>query len=725
MDFATHPPVSGGQPVALQGGQVLAGRYRVAAFLGSGSVGEVYEAEDLELSERIALKVLHPGADDEPVLRRFKQEIQLARRVTHPNVCRTYDLAYHCEEPGASAKVPPRLRVFLTMELLRGETLADRLAGKGRMTPDEALPTVRQVAAALSAAHAAGVVHRDLKSGNIFLVESPAGTRAVVTDFGLAGSSGEAGSENGGLMGSPAYMAPEQVRNEAATPATDLYALGVVLYEMVTGELPFIGTSAFFTAMKRLNEPAPPPNDRVTALDPAWNAAILRCLERQPADRFATADELIDALTPPAEAPAPPPAPSLPLPALFSRMASPAVWGRAAACLLFLAAGFLALLTPRLAVRPPETSRPEPTRESVERRNHLTEVLAQERERGDTAAEAKTQRELAEIARLEGDLPTALRGYQRVVSLLRGTGDRHGLSEALQSTAAISYDLGDPDGARGGWEESLALSRRAGDRAGIAGSLHGLAGIDRLGGDLAAAQAKYEDAFALYSALGQPLQQASMLHEIGRLYELRSESKRALEAFALALDICGAPGSCPLEAAVLNDVGRAYGMLGNPLTSRASHRRSLELSRATHNRTEEARALIGLGEADIDLRDSRTAQAHFKEALAIFHHLGNRNRETDAISGIARSLAADGDYQGALSKYKDSRAVRLELGERLFANDNLLAMAELALSFDRPTEAAAAAREAARMFRELGVPQSEARAAAVLARCQIAGRLSS
>jgi serine/threonine protein kinase len=715
MDYATHPPVSGGQPVALQGGQVLAGRYRVTAFLGSGSVGEVYEAEDLELGERIALKVLHPGADDEPVLRRFKQEIQLARRVTHPNVCRTYDLAYHCEEPGMSADASPRLRVFLTMELLRGETLADKLAGQGRMTPAEMLPIVRQVAAALTAAHTAGVVHRDLKSGNIFLMTSPAGTRAVVTDFGLAGSSGEAASVNGELMGSPAYMAPEQVRNEVATPATDIYALGVVLYEMVTGELPFIGSSAFYTAVKRLKEPPPPPHGKVPSLDPAWNAAILRCLELEPADRFATAEDVIGALTPSAA----PPARLLPP----REARSSALWYRAAACLLFLAIGFFALLTPRMPVGQPVVSRPEPAPESSERRNRLTEVLARAREHGDTATEMKTQRELAELTRSQGDLLTALRGYRRLVTLLRATGDRHGLSEALQNMAAISYDLGDPEGARGAWEESLVLSRQTGDRRGIAGALHGLAGIDRLGGKLAAAQEKYEKAFALYSALRQPLQEASILHEIGRNDVLRHEPERALGVFARALDICGTP--CPLQSAALNDIGKAYRMLGDPLTSRTNHVLALTLSRAAHNRTEEARALVGLGDAALDLADSRTAKGLFQDAFAIFHQLGNRNRETDALSGLARSLAAEGNYQGALSKYEESRTVRLELGERLFANDNLLAIAELAIAFGHPTEAAAAAREAARVFRELGVPQSEAKAASVLARCQIAGRINS
>ncbi|HEX7180920.1 MAG TPA: serine/threonine-protein kinase, partial [Thermoanaerobaculia bacterium] len=293
-------PAAGEISSSLASGQILAGRYRIAAFLGAGAVGEVYEAEDLELGSRVAVKILRPGiAGDDRAFRRFKQEIQLARRVTHPNVCRTYDLVYHREPAGGPS------RVFLTMELLRGETLADRLARRGRMEPAEALPVVRQIAEALSAAHAAGVVHRDLKTSNVFLVDHPAGMRAVVTDFGLAWSTEQDASAAtltvaGEMLGSPAYMAPEQVRGDTATPATDVYAFGVVLYEMVTGELPFLGKSAFYTALKRLQEPPPSPRDKVPGLDPGWESVILRCLEREPADRFASVEEAVRGLLVPA-----------------------------------------------------------------------------------------------------------------------------------------------------------------------------------------------------------------------------------------------------------------------------------------------------------------------------------------------------------------------------------------------------------------------------------------
>jgi len=287
------------QDFSLASGRVLASRYRIVSFLGRGAVGEVYEAEDLELGGEIAVKVLRPEiAGDERVLQRFKREIQLARRVTHPNVCRVFDLIHHHGEEGSGA---PAERVFLTMELLRGETLEQRLAREGRLSTAEALPVIGHIAAALEAAHTNGVVHRDLKSGNVFLVPTASGTRAVVTDFGLAWSTvHEEGSvtltATGELVGSPAYMAPEQVRGEEATPATDIYAFGVVMFEMITGELPFVGKSAFYTALKRLQEPAPSPRVHLSDLDPAWETTILRCLEREPADRFKTVRHVVRSL---------------------------------------------------------------------------------------------------------------------------------------------------------------------------------------------------------------------------------------------------------------------------------------------------------------------------------------------------------------------------------------------------------------------------------------------
>jgi serine/threonine protein kinase/tetratricopeptide (TPR) repeat protein len=279
-------------------GDIIAQRYRVSRFIARGGMGEVYEADDLELRERVALKTVRSEvAGDTLAVERFKREIQLARKVTHPNVCRIFDVSHHRPE-GDGAGV-----IFLTMELLVGETLAERLRQAGPLQPGAALPIARQVADALQAAHQAGVVHRDLKPGNVMLVEGRGSLRAVVTDFGLARL--ESGSEDqqglaltaAGVVGTPAYLAPEQVEGKEITPAVDIYAFGIVLYEMLTGTVPFIGDTALSTAVKRLQQAAPSPRDHVPGLDRRWEAAILRCLAREPAERFATAPAAVEAIS--------------------------------------------------------------------------------------------------------------------------------------------------------------------------------------------------------------------------------------------------------------------------------------------------------------------------------------------------------------------------------------------------------------------------------------------
>jgi eukaryotic-like serine/threonine-protein kinase len=285
---------------ALEPGDVLAGRFRVVRFLAQGGTGEVYEACDLELGTSIAVKTIRPYiAGDPQSAERFRREVLLARQVTHPNVCRLFDLFRQTDgvakPPGSGAGD----LLFLSMELLTGETLAARLK-QGRMSTREALPLIEQMAAGLSAAHGVGIVHRDFKSGNVMLVPTGSGSfRAVVIDFGLARSA-QAGLDSltgsGGMVGTWAYMAPEQVAGEEISRAADIYALGVVMYEMVTGTRPFQGDLPITVAVKRLQERPPSPRAHVPNLDGRWERAILRCLERRPEDRFASAEEVVRAV---------------------------------------------------------------------------------------------------------------------------------------------------------------------------------------------------------------------------------------------------------------------------------------------------------------------------------------------------------------------------------------------------------------------------------------------
>ncbi|MEZ5314398.1 MAG: serine/threonine-protein kinase [Thermoanaerobaculia bacterium] len=276
-------------------GELVAGRYRVLRFIARGGMGEVYEAEDLELRQTVALKTVHSrDARQALAVERFKREIHLARRVTHPNVCRIYDVGYHTFPAGEPM-------IFLSMELLEGETLSQRLKRTGPLTTEEALPLVSQMIDALAAAHAAGVVHRDFKSENVFLVPGPDGLRVVVTDFGVARgveydefAAGVTVAD--AAVGTPAYMAPEQIEGGAITPSIDQYALGVVMFEAVTGQLPFAGETPIATAVKRLTQPAPSPREMVPGLDPLWVEVIERCLARQPADRFPSLRQVRQAL---------------------------------------------------------------------------------------------------------------------------------------------------------------------------------------------------------------------------------------------------------------------------------------------------------------------------------------------------------------------------------------------------------------------------------------------
>ncbi|MEO1368692.1 MAG: serine/threonine-protein kinase, partial [Acidobacteriota bacterium] len=286
-------------------GDLIADRYEVMRFIARGGIGEVYEVRDRQLGERLALKMLQAHESlDEVARERFRREIQLARRVTHPNVCRLYDAGLH----GSGADSQP----FCTMELLAGHTLHEHIERHGAMSEEESLPMLRQMARGLEAAHAKGIIHRDFKSNNVMLVpvdsardsraQADGPWRVVLTDFGLARPETDDDptlfrtDHSGGVTGTLAFMAPEQLREAPPTLSADLYALGVVLFHMVTGELPFTGSTPINAMVRRLQEPAPSPRERVPTLDRRWEAAILRLLERAPEDRFSTAGEVVDAV---------------------------------------------------------------------------------------------------------------------------------------------------------------------------------------------------------------------------------------------------------------------------------------------------------------------------------------------------------------------------------------------------------------------------------------------
>ena len=267
----------GGASLPSQGrflpGALLAARYRIVALVGKGGMGEVYRADDLILGQSVALKFLPEAAsDNEELLNRFRNEVRMARRVSHANVCRVYDVG---EAEG---------QTFLSMEYVDGEDLASLLRRIGRVPPDKAVEIARQLCAGLAAAHREGVLHRDLKPANIML---DGRGHAVLTDFGLAALGDQIRSPEV-RSGTPAYMAPEQLAGREVTGKSDLYALGLVLYEIFTGRRAFEAETLAEIVRVRNEKPVSNPSSWVKDLDPAVERVIMRCLEADPAKRPAS-----------------------------------------------------------------------------------------------------------------------------------------------------------------------------------------------------------------------------------------------------------------------------------------------------------------------------------------------------------------------------------------------------------------------------------------------------
>src|SRR6478736_266415 len=274
-------------------GALVADRYEVRRFIARGGMGEVYEAYDRQLQERVALKTVSSSASDSPrAIRDLKAEVQLARRVTHAHVCRIYDLGTHTLKNGGVVH-------FLTMEFVEGETLGQILRARGALTLDRCDQFARGLLQGLAAAHAAGILHRDFKSDNVMVRRNDGGRLTpVILDFGLARHLDErsrARSSGQTMVGTLAYMAPEQVEGAPLSKATDIYAFGVVWFEMLTGKLPF-ANSPQRGALERLTKPPNAPSVLNREVPRMVDAAVLRCLARSPTQRFQTAQGVLDAL---------------------------------------------------------------------------------------------------------------------------------------------------------------------------------------------------------------------------------------------------------------------------------------------------------------------------------------------------------------------------------------------------------------------------------------------
>jgi eukaryotic-like serine/threonine-protein kinase len=261
---------------------IVDGRYRIVRRLGSGGMADVYEAEDTQLGRHVAIKLLHRRfAEDDEFVERFRREASAAAGLSHPNIVQVFDRGEWDST------------YYIAMELLEGRNLKQVVREHGPLEPALAVDIVLQILKAARFAHRRGIVHRDIKPHNVIV---DADGRAKVTDFGIARAGASDMTETGSIMGTAQYLSPEQAQGHPVDARSDLYSIGVVLYELLTGVPPFDADSAVTIALKQVAEDPVPPMQRSPAVTPALDAVVMRALRKEPAERFQDADEFIAAL---------------------------------------------------------------------------------------------------------------------------------------------------------------------------------------------------------------------------------------------------------------------------------------------------------------------------------------------------------------------------------------------------------------------------------------------
>jgi eukaryotic-like serine/threonine-protein kinase len=685
----------------LAAGFLLAGRYRILELVGVGGMGMVYRAQDEQLDLPVAVKVLRPDlAQERQRLERFKQELVLARQVSHPNVVRTHDL-------GSDGEI-----VFLTLDFVRGRSLGELLADEGRLAPDRAVDIARQIAAALAAAHAAGVVHRDLKPGNVLLDEAG---RAAISDFGVARSlAGPGRTLPGAVIGTLDYLSPEQARGEEVDGRADLYALGLLLYEMLTGKLPFAGGSDAEMLAQRLTGVTRDLSTAGVRVPRQLAAIVRRLLQRDRARRYQSAQEVLDDLdrlgrfVPPAW-----------------RWAAPAVGG----VLVFFALVLLGwAVRERIHRARPE---PAPQRAAAAARHSVALLpLADETGRGDLAWVATGLPEMLAASLAEGPRLRVLdsqRTFRTLESLKLSPGPLSGaearrLAELLDADRLVSgraraaggrlridlsltaTDL--PDGPvqwlhaevepaeafrlvdqlAAGLRTRLALppapaapavSRSV---AALAAYATGRASLRR--GDSLAAVTSLERAVASdpgFSAAWVELARAR--DALGRREAAREaarrasetlapgESRSAFEAQAVEARLLGRPEKAqeilarlveryPGDAEARVELAEAYGEQGNVQSAIATLERAVQL--APHH----PRAWFLLGKNSILAGNARRAiDDYLVHALVVQNQLGSEEGRADVLNAFGVAFRNLGDMERAAESYQQAAAIRRRIGD--------------------------------------------------------------
>jgi len=667
-----------GSPRVFADGQLVAGRYRIAGYVGHGGMGEVYQARDLELNETVALKTLLPGiASNAAMVARFKQEIALSRKVLHPNVCGAFDLDRHPAE--GSAEI-----LFLTMPFLPGETLARKLEREGPMRVADARPLVEQMAEALDAAHRAKVIHRDFKPGNVMLVPSAEGVRAVVTDFGLARSfvtpADTTATLSARLEGTLDYMAPELLTGAVATFGSDVYALGMVVYKMVTGALPFAADTPLAGAILRSKAPVPPPRTTAPDLDPNWERAILRALERNPARRFTRASHFLQALR------GEPVSNTVRLPAMTGRR-----WLGTAVAAAAVAGALLGWQSWMRA-----RNRPSPEAQALYLKGigdieaganfAATKALGEAVQRAPRYAPAHAR--LAE-AWIELEMPEKASEQM----LLARREDTAGLSHAERlrleaidlsitrefAAAVEKYEQLAKIGAGEGAEPALDLGR-AYEKAGKPGKA--IDSYRRAAEGPAPNPAAWLRLGLLYSRTSQPAKADEAFGQAERLYQMtsslegltevayqrgmaltrRGDLRAAMEYLEKAGGIARTAGNVPQELNAKLQLAVDSYALGDAAAAERLAREALDMAQANQMDGVAVRGTVALGNAYQRKSDFAAAERYYQQALTLAEHNGSRQLVAYAHVSLAglydqvnRPAEASREAQAALTFYEPNR----------------------------------------------------------------------
>lgn len=659
-------------------------------------MSDVYEVEDLQLGERVALKTIRPEITiDAHARERFKREIHYAKRVTHPNVCRIHDLGSHRE---GDSEV-----LFLTMELLTGDTLREHLGVNGRMPRAIALPLVIQMADALAAAHSTGIIHRDFKTSNVMLVDAGGIRRAIVTDFGIALASvpNDDGSltETGKLVGTPAYMAPEQLIGGKLTPATDIYALGLVIYEMVAGRKPFEGKTPLDSAMKRLHETPASPSVYAPDLDASWTAVIMRCLERDPERRFQSALEIVEALTGPARS------------ATLERIQaiSKKKTTRVTVALVTIAVIVVAALSVVWAV-----GRHRPSAAALRWYEQGTRAL-----RDGTSFTAMNA--LDEAVRLDPKFALAHARLAEAAMELgyddKAKGEMLRVSPALESFFLSSQEklrleavyyalLKDFTQAAAKYKE-LAAKVPATERAAV---LVDLGRVYEGGGKFDGALTSYGDSIALDNQFAAAFVHRAVLEGRQRL------NTKAVSDFDAAEHLYQTGGNAEGIAEVLYQRALLLRRTGKLGEARAPAEKALDMARNNQDEFHQIKALLMLSSLLYNVGDTDGGESRANEAIELAHRAGIESLSASGLVDVGSALFVKGDNAAAEPYLRNA----LETARR-FDDVQVEARAEMILeqvlaATGRPDEAFAVSKQAMKHFEQAGDKSNAARAAIPAAR---------